>query len=295
MANFTRAILALRAASSSPGLSGNPHRAYSSSTRTYYCDCRPAQVPNLRKTARTETSSEYWEQHPEVLCKGPQEQLSCWVVALFPSSYPGRFYNTVEKLELPTTGAKALPGCELEKYLQKTWSPRVTHPKHHRYGNFIHHLTLTCLLLCVTDTTAIHQQGLGPEILDEVLSGQATWQLKSTPPRLFYVQLHSHLKEKKISEGEIGTVYTKIDIHFQSYRPDNAYRAVERACNAKKCNPSDPMPYFTKKTSTQVLLDHASCTPIPRYKKRNVDRQEARRYKNKFNRFRKDSTRYRLL
>ena len=149
----------------------------------------------------------------------------------------------------------------------------------HRYENFIHHLTLTCLLLCVTDTTAIHEQGLNPDILDEVLSGQATRQLKSTPPRFFYIQLQSHLKEKKISKGEIGTVYTKIDKHFQSYRPDNAYRAVERACNGKKCNPSDPMPYFTKKTSTQVLLDHASCTPIPRYQKRNVDRREARRYK----------------
>ena len=153
----------------------------------------------------------------------------------------------------------------------------------HRYGNFIHHLTLTCLLLCVTDTTAIHEQGLSPEILDEVLTGQATWQLKSTPPRLFYVQLHSHLKEKKISKGEIGTVYTKIDKHFQSYRPDNAYRAVERACNGKKCNPSDPMPYFTKKnkhtgaTRSRIMHTHSTLSE----KKCRQMRRE-----NKFKRFR---------
>ena len=47
-----------------------------------------------------------------------------------------------------------------------------------------------------------------------------------------------------MSKGDIGALYCKIDPHYQTYRPDNAYRAVERACKAKQGNPSDPMLYY---------------------------------------------------
>jgi len=73
--------------------------------------------------------AEYWHQHPDVPCSGPQMLLSKWVTSLFPAisvQRPGRFYQTVERLGLPTTGNKALRGLDLDKYLKRTWTQRNT-------------------------------------------------------------------------------------------------------------------------------------------------------------------------
>ena len=69
---------------------------------------------------------DYWQRHPEVPCSGPQELLAKWVTKLYPAisiQRPGRFYQTVDRLQLPT---KALKGDELKSYLARTWIQRVT-------------------------------------------------------------------------------------------------------------------------------------------------------------------------
>ena len=69
---------------------------------------------------------DYWERHPEVPCSGPQDLLAKWVTQLYPAiliQRPGRFYQTVERLQLPT---KTLKGDELDSYLSRTWIQRVT-------------------------------------------------------------------------------------------------------------------------------------------------------------------------
>ena len=90
-----------------------------------------------------------------------------------------------------------------------------------------------------------------------------------------------------MSKGDIGELYCKIDPHYQMYRPDNAYRAVERVCKAKQGNPSDPMLYYKEQgKGLPATDDTCTCTckspndmSEPHYKKRNVDRREARREK----------------
>jgi len=106
------------------------------------------------------------------------------------------------------------------------------------------------------DISALEEQGLSPELLDRMLSGQDMWQLTSTPPRQFYIQLHSHLKQKgNLSKGEIGALYTKLDPHFESYRSDNAYRVIDKMCKAKTLDRSAAMTYYNERSpkyNTQV-------------------------------------------
>ncbi len=137
----------------------------------------------------------------------------------------------------------------------------------------------------IGDTSVLEEQGLSPDLLDDVISGQATWQLTSTPPRQFYVQLHSHLKrERNLSKGEIGALYIKIDPHFESYRSDNAYRVIDKMCKAKTLDHSAAMTYYNQtppKCSTQRQERERAVTetPNPHYLKKNVDRRESRRDK----------------
>ncbi len=83
----------------------------------------------LLKLKQLADGVEYWLQHPDIPCSGPQMLLSKWVTSLFPAitvQRPGRFYQTVERLELPTTGRNSLNGLELEHYLQRTWTQKNT-------------------------------------------------------------------------------------------------------------------------------------------------------------------------
>lgn len=143
-----------------------------------------------------------------------------------------------------------------------------------------------CCIFVAGDTSALDEQGLSLEILNSTLSGQTTWELTSTPPRRFYVQLHSHLKRKRsFSKTKIGTLYTAIDQHFRSYRPDNAYRVIETMCKARKVDYDAPMTYYkiespdaSTKCDRHFETPHAS-HPHLHYQKRNVDRREARKDK----------------
>ena len=72
-------------------------------------------------------------------------------------------------------------------------------------------------------------------------------------------------------------VYTKIDLHFHAYRPDSAYRAIEKMCKASQHN---ILPWMSAQYQTGVEL-HVPYTPTPNphYQKHNIDRREARRDK----------------
>ena len=62
-----------------------------------------------------------------VPCSGPQKLLSNWITKIYPTikiQRPGRFYSMVERLQLPTTGPKALKGDDLVQYLSRTWVQR---------------------------------------------------------------------------------------------------------------------------------------------------------------------------
>ncbi len=89
-----------------------------------------SQVSNLWDLAEAQQLAdgvEYWLQHPDIPCSGPQMLLSKWVTSLFPAitvQQPGRFYQTVERLELATTGSKPLKGLDLENNLKRTWTQR---------------------------------------------------------------------------------------------------------------------------------------------------------------------------
>ena len=63
---------------------------------------------------------DFWKGNPGVSCSWTQELLAVWVNKLYPTitiQCPGHFYQTVERLQLPTTGPKALKGDELTQYL----------------------------------------------------------------------------------------------------------------------------------------------------------------------------------
>ncbi len=124
------------------------------------------------------------------------------------------------------------------------------------------------------------------ELLDRMLSGQATWQLTSTPPQRFYAQLHSHLKRKgNLSKGEMGALHIKLEPHFKTYRSDNAYRVIDKMCKAETLDHSAAMTYYNEtspRSSTQCQgSKQVGCTETPNshYLKKNIDKREARKDK----------------
>lgn len=73
---------------------------------------------------------DFWQKNPGVPCSGPQELLAKWITKIYPAitihaTWP-LFYQMVERLQLPTTGPKALIGEELTRYLSRTWVQHVT-------------------------------------------------------------------------------------------------------------------------------------------------------------------------
>ena len=90
------------------------------------------QFPTYKVLLELKNSADgldYWQKNPGVPCSGPQQLLAKWVTTIYPAitiQRPGRFYQTVERLQLPTTGPKALIGDELTQYLARTWVQHVT-------------------------------------------------------------------------------------------------------------------------------------------------------------------------
>ena len=101
----------------------------------------------------------------------------------------------------------------------------------------------------------LYYYGLNEKLLAKVFhyvqaqkKGSLPWSVRGVPSMLFYQQLHRYMKKWPLSSSStktaIGKFYISIDKNLQDkgYRPDNAYRFIERTVGSKQ-PPSATMKY----------------------------------------------------
>ena len=89
---------------------------------------------------------------------------------------------------------------------------------------------------------------------------ECLWKLCRMPSIGFYRKLHTYFKQKKLSKGLIGKLYSVIDFNFkEGRRLDNIYRFVDNIASSKRQS-SDPMVYNSIPVANKSSSMLAECS-----------------------------------